>query len=163
MLARSYLMTLSVIFRSRVNFPIRSSCILKVFTKKRSGFFCVNSEFFFSKSLLWCRWCSSQCQPIFIFFPESHKWTPKPTFKKREKKEPKLFRILYPVKKQVTSHLKLQRVFLQKHVGVPWANTVRVVFLCNVVSEGSIQHCIGYFSHMGQHYTSNFLVQRWLR
>ena len=91
-----------------------------------------------------------QSMSAYIYFsPESHKWTPKPTFKKRVKKEPKLFRILYPVKKQVTSHLKLQRVFLQKHVGVPWANTVRVVFLCNVVSEGSIQHCIGYFSHMG--------------
>ena len=155
-------MTLSVIFRSRVNFPIRSSCILKVFTKKRSGFFCVNSDFFFKKSLVMQMMFQSMSAYIY-FSPESHKWTPKPTFKKRVKKEPKLFRILYPVKKQVTSHLKLQRVFLQKHFGVPWANTVQVVFLCNVVSEGSIQHCIGYFNHMGQHYTSNFLVQRWLR
>ena len=64
-----------------------------------------------------------------------------------EQKEPRLFRMLYPVKKQTTSHLKLQPVFLQKHVCALWANTVLVVFFCNVVSEGSIQHCIGYFPH----------------
>ena len=64
-----------------------------------------------------------------------------------EQKESTLFRMLYPTKKKATSHLKLQPVFLRKHVYAFWANTVQVVFLCNVVSEGSMQHCIGYFPH----------------
>ena len=63
-----------------------------------------------------------------------------------EQKEPRLFRMLYPAKKQATSHLKLQPVFLRKHVCALWVNTVQVVFLCNV-SEGSIQHFIGVFPH----------------
>ena len=64
-----------------------------------------------------------------------------------EQKEPRLFRMLYPVKKQATSHLKLQPVFLRKLVCALWANTIKVVFLCNFVSEGSMPHSIGFFPH----------------
>ena len=62
-----------------------------------------------------------------------------------EQKKRGLFRMLYQAKKRATSHLKLQVVFLWKHVCALWVNTVQVVSLCNAVSEESIQHCIGYF------------------
>ena len=48
--------------------------------------------------------------------------------------------MLYPVKKQAMRHLKLQLVFVQKHVSLLWANTVQVVFLHNVVSDAFRQN-----------------------
>ena len=126
--------------------------------------------------------CSSQCWPLFIC-PASCKWTPKPTL---NKKSQNCLVIMYLDKKQTTSHLKLQPVFLQKHVCALCTNIIQVVFLCNVVSDifwqhwldnilmlrcASMlaQHCIGYFPHkhylsaMGQHCKSNFPKQYWPR
>ena len=51
----------------------------------------------------------------------------------------------------------------------PWINIARVVSVCNFGQSRSRQHCIGYFpakmclSALGQHCTSNFLVQCSLR
>ena len=120
--------------------------------------------------------------------PTSCKW-----MSTLKKKSQNCFVILYLVKKQATTHLKLQLFwnyngFLAKIYCALWANIDKVVFLCNVVSDVFGQHwlntilmqhcsrmldttlfCIGYFpcKHclpaMGQHCTGNFLVQCWLR
>ena len=73
-------------------------------------------------------------------------------------KGPILFRMLYPVKKQTTSHLSVRSgPILYKQFSCAMLSQksrysiVQAIFLINIVS------------HIGQHCTSNFLVQRWLR
>ena len=135
-------MMLYVIFPIHVNFPIRSSCVLKVFTEK-TGLFSVTWGSFFQKVS-----CDVNGVPVNVslcsLMSRNHEWTPKPTLKKKSQD----FSVLYPVKKQATSHLKLKLVFMWKHVCALWTNTVQVVFLCNVVPERSIQNCIGYCPHI---------------
>ena len=64
---------------------------------------------------------------------------------------------------------KLQIIFLCKVVCGLWVNTGKVIFLCNVGSGRSRQHCIAYFPAktclctLVQHCTSNFFVQCCLR
>ena len=136
-------MMLYVIFPIHVNFPIRSSCVLKVFTEKTVDCFPLLEEVFFKKYLVTSTVFQSMSAYVH-WCPENHEWTPKPTLKKKSQD----FSVLYPVKKQATSHLKLKLVFMWKHVCALWTNTVQVVFLCNVISERSIQNCIGYCPHI---------------
>ena len=70
-------------------------------------------------------------------FSASRKWTPKSTF---NKKSQDCTVMLHPVKKQAIRHLKLQPVFLWKHVYAFLASISLVVSLCNVVSEVFEQH-----------------------
>ena len=58
----------------------------------------------------------------------------------------------------------LEIIFLCKVVHGLWVNIVQVIFLCNVGTDRSRQHCVGYFPaktylhDLGQHCTSNFLM-----
>ena len=63
----------------------------------------------------------------------------------------------------------LQIIFLCKVADGLWINIAQVIFLCNIGTGRSKQHFIGYFPAkaclctLGQHCTSNFLVQCCLR
>ena len=71
----------------------------------------------------------------------------------------------WPTKIRIT----LQIIFLCKVVHGIWVNIAQVTFLCNVGTCRLRQQCIGYFPvkmcfcALGQHRTSNFLVQCCLR